>query len=68
MKKLLIAFIITLIATLIAELSMYPEKRLGIAGIPFFHALIGFFSCFAIVFIAKIVGFFLKRKEEIETC
>jgi hypothetical protein len=63
MKKLLVVFIIALVATLIAELAVYPEKHFGVGGIPFFYALIGFFSCFTIVFIAKIVEFFLKRKE-----
>lgn len=62
-KKYWIVFIISLIATLIAELSFYPHKHFGIAGIPFFHALIGFLSFFAIVIVAKILGIFLKRKE-----
>lgn len=62
-KKLWIVFIIALLATLIAELSLYPQVRFGIGGIPFFYALMGFLSCIAVAFVAKIAGLFLKRKE-----
>lgn len=62
-KKLWIVFIIALLATLIAELSLYPQVRFGIGGIPFFYTLMGFLSCIAVAFVAKIAGLFLKRKE-----
>jgi len=64
-KKLWILFSIVLIATLIAEVYyMHPHAKFEIANTPFFHAIFGFGSCAAIVIVSKVLGIFLKRKED----
>ena len=62
-KKLWILFILVLIATLIGDFYMHPHNKFEIANLRFFNAIFGFSSCAAIVFVSKILGVFLKRKE-----
>lgn len=55
---------VALLFSLAAEMFV-PEHEViyGVEGKKFFFAGYGFISCFAIIIFSKIVGVFLKRKE-----
>ncbi|PIR38899.1 MAG: hypothetical protein COV35_05310 [Alphaproteobacteria bacterium CG11_big_fil_rev_8_21_14_0_20_39_49] len=62
-KRLWILFILALIAALAGDFYMHPHNKFEIANYRFFNAIFGFASCVAIVIVSKVLGVFLKRKE-----
>jgi len=63
-KKLWIGAIIVLALTVLAEIiiSLYPYFK--IEALFGFHALFGFVVCVIMVVFAKLLGFFIKRKDD----
>jgi sterol desaturase/sphingolipid hydroxylase (fatty acid hydroxylase superfamily) len=62
-KILWILMIIILVFTVLAQIPISIHGHFGIDELLGFNALYGFLSCLAMVFIAKILGFFIKRKD-----
>jgi hypothetical protein len=56
-----------LFASLVAEYIMIPDvpqKEFHVENTAFFYAWYGFFSCVLIILVSKILGLFLKRRED----
>ena len=53
-----------LAATLLAQLGIKVKGYFGVDGWFGFGAALGFFSCVAMVLVAKVLGFVLKRPED----
>jgi hypothetical protein len=62
-RKLWVAFIAVLVATVGAELFIAHESHFGIDGTFGFHAWYGFASCAALIAFAKLLGLLLKRRD-----
>lgn len=62
-KKLWIAFIVVLAATVLMDLAIERHPLFGLDGTFGFSAWFGFFSCVALIVVAKILGWFLKRPD-----
>lgn len=65
-RRIMIAwglFFVVLITLLVAERFIELHAAFGIDGRMFFHAWFGFVSCVVFILFAKLLGFFLKRKE-----
>ncbi len=62
-RKLWIAFVAVLAATVAAEFAVKRHALFGIAGIFGFNAWYGFAACAAMVIIAKLLGHALKRRD-----
>ena len=62
-RKLWIAGCIVLAFTVIAELFIKLHPYFSITGLFAFHAVFGFLSCVAMILFARLLGFFIKRKE-----
>ena len=63
-RKLWIAFIAVLVATVAAELFIAHEAHFGIDGTAGFHAWYGFASCAVMIAVAKLLGLLLKRRDD----
>ena len=62
-RKLWWGFSIVLALTVAAQLFIYVKGYFGVDAWFGFGAAFGFLSCFAMVLVAKGLGFFLKRDE-----
>lgn len=62
-KRLWIAFIVILVLMVIPGLFLRPHAYFGLDGSFGFFAWYGFAACAAIVIIARLLGFFLKRGD-----
>jgi hypothetical protein len=62
-RKLWIAFIIVLVAVVLAELFVAHEPHFGIDGSFGFHAWYGLAACGVMIFGAKFLGLFLRRPD-----
>ena len=62
-RKLWLAFIAVLAATVLAELFVPHEAHFGVDGTFGFNAWYGFLACAALILIAKLAGLALKRPE-----
>ena len=55
--------IVLLVLTLLAEFLIPTKGYFGLDDWPGFGAAFGFFTCLLMVVFAKLLGFFLKRRE-----
>lgn len=62
-RGLWVAGILVLIATTALDLVIEGHPHFGFDGWPAFYSLFGFAACAAMVVFAKLLGFFLKRKD-----
>jgi hypothetical protein len=62
-RKLWWGFSIVLALTVVAQLFIYVKGYFGVDGWFGFGAVFGFLSCLAMVLVAKVLGFLLKRDE-----
>ena len=60
-------FIVVLAVTVVAELLVHLHPRFRLEGWFGFHAAWGFLSCVAMVLVANLLGFFLRRPEDYYT-
>ncbi|AWB66435.1 hypothetical protein C2869_08340 [Saccharobesus litoralis] len=63
-KYLWIGFIVVLGITILAELFIHKHDYFGLDGSFGFFGWYGFITCVAMVVVAKLLGYVLKRKEE----
>jgi hypothetical protein len=63
-RKLWIGFSIILALTIVAQIFIYVKGYFGVDAWFGFGAVYGFGSCLAMVIIAKLLGFVLKRPED----
>ena len=66
-RVLWIVFIVVLAVTVAAELLVHLHPRFRLERWFGFHAAWGFLSCVAMVFVANLLGFFLRRPEDYYT-
>ena len=62
-RKLWVAFIVVLAATVAAELFVSHEAHFGIDATFAFHAWYGFAACAVLILVAKLLGLVLKRPD-----
>jgi hypothetical protein len=62
-RKLWIAFVAVLAATVAAEFVVKRHALFGIDGIFGFNAWYGFATCAVMVIVAKLLGYVLKRRD-----
>ncbi len=62
-KKIWALGIIILLITVTLEFAIHPHAKFTIDGWFGFNAWFGFAACAAMVFFAKLLGIFLKRKD-----
>lgn len=62
-RKLWIGFAVILGLTLAAQLFVHLHEYFTVDGVPGFYAFYGFFSCVAMVVVAKLLGLLLKRPD-----
>ena len=62
-RLLWVVFIGILALTVLAGLLMHPHPAFGIDGSFGFYAWFGFFSCIAMIVVAKLLALLLKRKD-----
>ncbi|MEX1031790.1 MAG: hypothetical protein WDZ30_00375 [Cellvibrionaceae bacterium] len=62
-RKLWIGFSIILGLTLFAQFFVHIHDYFFVDGTPGFYAAFGFFSCVAMVVVAKLLGLLLKRPD-----
>lgn len=62
-RRLWVIFGIVLALTVAAGLMLGPHGHFGIDGTFGFHAWYGFITCVAMVVVAKLLGFLVKRPE-----
>ncbi len=64
-RKLWTGAVIVLALIVLLELFLTkPHLHFSIEGIFGFYALYGFWACVATVLVAKLLGFFMKRKDD----
>ena len=63
-KKLYIYSAVFLGIVIITEYFITMHPHFKIESIFSFYAIFGFLSCVVLIFIAKILGFFIKRKDD----
>jgi hypothetical protein len=66
-RKLWWGFSVVLALTVAAQLIVYVKGYFGVDGWFGFGAVFGFLSCLAMVLVAKVLGFALKRDEDYYT-
>jgi hypothetical protein len=66
-RVLWIAFIVVLALTVAAELAVHLHPRFRLERWFGFHAAWGFLSCVAMVFVANLLGIFLRRPDDYYT-
>lgn len=66
-RRLWIAFVAILAATVIAQFFIPVKGYFGPDGWFGFGAVFGFLSCLVMVLVARVLGFVLKRKEDYYT-
>jgi len=62
-KRFLNIFYISLVGLLIADFFIHKHAEFPWAGAMEFYAAYGFISCVSLIFIAKVLRFFVKRDE-----
>ncbi len=62
-KKLWVLFIVILTITVLVQLPVPLHGNFGIDSWPAFPAIYGFLGCVAMIFFAKMLAIFLKRKD-----
>lgn len=62
-RRLWRIFIAVLALTVVPDLIVTPHGYFGLDGTTGFYAWYGFLTCAAMIFIAKLLGVFLKRKD-----
>ena len=62
-RRLWIGFVAILALTVAADLVVHPHGYFGLDGTVGFYAWYGFLTCAAMIFLAKLLGVFLKRKD-----
>jgi hypothetical protein len=62
-KRLLKFFYASLILLLIIDFFIHKHAEFPWEGVPNFFAAYGFISCVLLIFIAKLLRIFIKRKE-----
>jgi hypothetical protein len=63
-RRLIIFSIIVLALTVVPDFFLPSYDHFGIDGTTGFYAWYGFITCAAMVFVAKLLGLFLKRKDD----
>lgn len=63
-RRLWAGFIVVLAATVLAELFVASEAHFAIEAAVAFNAWFGFLACAALIFFAKGLGVFLKRRDD----
>ena len=63
-RKLWIGFAVVLALTVVAELLIDIKGYFGLDDWPAFGAVYGFGACVAMVLVAKVLGVFLKRRND----
>ena len=63
-RKLWIAFIVILLLTLAAQFFVPLHEYFRVDDTFSFYAIFGFFSCLAMVVVAKLLGLLLKRPDD----
>lgn len=63
-RRLSIVSLIILALTVVPDFFLPTYEHFGIDGTFGFYAWYGFITCTAMVFIAKLLGLFLKRKDD----
>ncbi|MCB1906964.1 MAG: hypothetical protein KDH15_06310 [Rhodocyclaceae bacterium] len=63
-RKLWIAFIAILALTVIAEFFVEAHPHFGVDALPAFNAWFGFIACVILVFGSKLLGMWLKRRDD----
>lgn len=63
-RKLWIGFAIVLALTVVPDFFLHPHASFGIDGTPGFFAWYGLLTCAAMVVLAKVMGIFLKRRDD----
>ncbi len=53
-----------LLLTVAAEFLVDLHPHFSVDGWPAFHAIFGFVSCVAMVLVARLIGYLLKRRED----
>ncbi len=62
-KRLLNCFYVALVLLLIIDFFIHKHAEFPWEGVPDFFAAYGFVSCVLLIFIAKLLRIFIKRKE-----
>jgi hypothetical protein len=62
-RLLWIGFILVLLITVLADFFIHQHAHFSIESSFGFYAWYGFFTCVAMIVVAKILGIFLKRKD-----
>lgn len=62
-RRLWIVFIAILALTVAADLVVPPHGYFAVDGTIGFYAWYGFLTCAAMIFLAKLLGVFLRRKD-----
>lgn len=62
-KRLWRGFLVVLALTVVAELVVSLQPHFEIEAFPGFNALFGFLSCAAMIVVAKLLGFLIKRPD-----
>ncbi len=63
-KIFLGVFYASLVVLLIADFLVHKHHDIPLEGAPQFYAVYGFVSCVMLIFIAKVIRFFIKRDED----
>ncbi len=63
-KKIWVAAAVVLLLTVLIELVVTLHPHFRIESIFAFHAVYGFLTCVAMIIFAKILGVFIKRKDD----
>ena len=63
-NRLLGCFFVSLVILLIVEIWTHKHPHFPWEGAPEFYAVYGFVSCVALIFIAKVLRFIVRRDED----
>jgi UPF0716 family protein affecting phage T7 exclusion len=63
-RKLWIVGVIFLLLTVIGEFFIKLHPYFEITGYFAFHAVFGFLSCVAMILFARLLGYFIKRRDD----
>lgn len=62
-QRLWRGFLVVLALTVVAELFVPLHPHFEIEAVPGFNALYGFLTCAAMIVVAKVLGFLIKRPD-----
>ena len=63
-RRLWIAFLAVLVATVAAELFVSPEPHFAVERLFGWNAIYGFLACAAMILLAKALGLLIKRPDD----